>query len=229
MKDHKVAILIFANSAEKEMVSKPLSSTSGLFEALNLQTINIAKKTGLPYFHLSENQQVGANFGERFTNAIQSIYNKGYQAIITIGNDTPHLTAKHILKTAEKLKHNHVVLGPSTDGGFYLMGLKKQLFNKDTFLKLPWQTTGLNRSISKALASNNTKIHYLEVLTDIDNASDIERVLNRFKSISAAIKSILLQSISISTKIIAYHISAFNNFTLKRQHNKGSPALLHLQ
>ncbi|GAL80910.1 glycosyltransferase [Algibacter lectus] len=58
MKNHKVAILIFANSAEKEMVSKPLSSTSGLFEALNLQTINIAKKTGLPYFHLGENNKL---------------------------------------------------------------------------------------------------------------------------------------------------------------------------
>ncbi|WP_158844760.1 DUF2064 domain-containing protein [Algibacter sp. L1A34] len=229
MKKNKIAILIFANSAEKEMVSKPLPSPSSLFEALNLQTINIAKKTGLPYFHLSENQQIGVNFGERFTNAIQSVYNKGYDTVITIGNDTPHLTAKHILKTAEKLKHHHVVLGPSTDGGFYLMGLKKDLFNPDVFLKLPWQTTNLNRNISKVLASETTQIHYLEVLTDIDNASDIERVLNSFKSISAAIKSILLQSISISTKIIAYHITAFHNFVLKRQHNKGSPALLHLQ
>ena len=227
MKESKTAILIFANSAEKELVSKPFSSSS-LFEALNLQTINIAKKTGLPYFHFSEAQQIGANFGERFTNAIQQVYNKGYQAVITIGNDTPHLTAKHILKTAKKLKTHHVVLGPSTDGGFYLMGLKKQHFNPDAFLKLPWQTTNLNRSISKVLASKNSTIHYLELLTDIDIASDIELILNSFKSISAAIKSILLQSILTATKPIAYHKIAYHNFILNRQHNKGSPALLHL-
>ncbi|GAA4238614.1 hypothetical protein GCM10022291_29760 [Postechiella marina] len=227
MKENKIAILIFANSAEKEMVSKPFSSSS-LFEALNLQTINIAKKTGLPYFHLNEAQQVGANFGERFTNAIQTVYNQGYNSVITIGNDTPHLTSKHILKTAEKLKTHHVVLGPSTDGGFYLMGLKKQQFNPDVFLKLPWQTTNLNRSISKVLASKKSNIHYLEVLTDIDNASDIKLVLNSFKSISTTIKSILLQSILNISKIIAYHNIAFNNFILNRQHNKGSPALLHL-
>lgn len=228
MKENKIAILIFANSAEKELVSKPISSSS-LFEALNLQTINIVKKTGLPYFHFNEAQQVGANFGERFTNAIQAVYNQGYNSVITIGNDTPHLTSKHILKTVEKLKIHHVILGPSTDGGFYLMGLKKQQFNPDVFLKLPWQTTNLNRSISKILASKKSNIHYLEVLTDIDNASDIKLVLNSFKSISTTIKSILLQSILNISKIIAYYNIAFYNFILNRQYNKGSPALLHLE
>ena len=79
------AILIFANSAEFEAVQKPFRSSETLFDALNEQTIKIVEKTGLPYFHFSEKNQYGATFGERFANAIQSIYDKGFQTVITIG------------------------------------------------------------------------------------------------------------------------------------------------
>jgi glycosyltransferase A (GT-A) superfamily protein (DUF2064 family) len=227
MKENKTAILIFANSAEKEIVSKPFSSSS-LFEVLNLQTIKIVKKTGLPYFHFNEDQQTGNNFGERFTNAIQSVYNSGYDTVISIGNDTPHLTTKHILKASEKLKTHQAVLGPSLDGGFYLIGLKQQQFNKDAFIKLPWQNSSLNKTISKTLGFKNNQIHYLEVLTDIDNASDIELILNSFKTISSKIKSILILFFPSLSQTDSYFNIGFKNFTLTKRRNKGSPAMLHL-
>lgn len=227
MKESKTAILIFANSAEKEIISKSFSSRS-LFETLNKHTLNIAKKTGIPYFLFSEKQQIGNSFGERFTNAIQSVYNLGFNTVITIGNDTPHLTSKHILKTVEKLQKHSIVLGPSTDGGFYLMGLKKSQFNKETFLKLPWQTSNLNRSIFKLKASKKINITYLEILTDIDTASDIKLVLESYKTLSTKIKTLLLQSFSSVKKITYYHFITIENFILNLQFNKGSPAFLHL-
>jgi uncharacterized protein len=227
MKESKTAILIFANSAEKEIISKSFSAKS-LFETLNKHTLNIVKKTGIPYFLFSEKQQIGNSFGERFTNAIQSVYDLGFNTVITIGNDTPHLNSKHILKTVEKLQKHSIVLGPSTDGGFYLMGLKKSQFNKETFLKLPWQTSKLNRSISKLKASKKINISYLEVLTDIDEVSDIKLVLDSYKTLSKTIKTLLLQSFSSIKKIIFYHFITIENFILKLQFNKGSPALLHL-
>jgi len=223
----KTAILIFANSAEKEIISKSFSDKS-LFETLNTQTLNIAKKTGLAYFLFSEKQQIGNSFGERFTNAIQSVYDKGFDTVITIGNDTPHLTSKHILKTVEKLKQHTVVLGPSTDGGFYLMGLNKSQFKKELFLKLPWQTSKLSRSITKLTSSNKLAISYLEVLTDIDTASDIKLVIDSYKTLSKAIYRLLLQSLSIVKKVISYHCINLENFILNPQFNKGSPAYLHL-
>ena len=227
MKESKTAILIFANSAEKEIISKSFSAKS-LFETLNKHTLNIVKKTGIPYFLFSEKQQIGNSFGERFTNAIQSVYDLGFNTLITIGNDTPHLTSKHILKTVEKLQKHSIVLGPSTDGGFYLMGLKKSQFNKETFLKLPWQTSKLNRSISKLKASKKINISYLEVLTDIDEVSDIKLVLDSYKTLSKTIKTLLLQSFSSVKKIIFYHFITIENFILNLQFNKGSPGLLHL-
>ncbi|MEP3838039.1 MAG: DUF2064 domain-containing protein [Algibacter sp.] len=225
--NNKTAILIFANSAEKEIVSKPFSSKH-LYEVLNSQTVKIAKKSGLAYFVYSEHQQVGFSFGERFTNAIQSVFNKGFKQVITVGNDTPHLRTKHLLKTVEKLETNSIVLGPSTDGGFYLMGIKKSVFNKNTYSKLPWQTSSLNRSILKLSALKNIDIYYLEVLTDIDSVSDINMVLNSFKAISTTIKSILLQSIPFVNSITSYQYLALKNFSIHFQFNKGSPLPLHI-
>lgn len=225
--NNKTAILIFANSAEKEILSKSFLNRN-LFDALNAQSITIAKKTGLPYFHYSETEQIGNSFGERFTNAIESIYNKGFDAIITIGNDTPHLTSNHILTTVKKLQKHDLVLGPSTDGGFYLMGLKKAQFNKTFFLKLPWQTTTLNRSISKLTNANKAAICYLQLLTDIDAATDIKFVINSFKKLSLAIKTLLLQSLLITKNTITYYFIVFKTFILNHPFNKGSPAQLHL-
>lgn len=227
MNKSKTAILIFANSAEKEIISKSFSSKR-LFETLNKHTLNIVKKTGIPYFLFSEKQQTGNSFGERFTNAMQAVYNLGFNTLITIGNDTPHLTSKHILKTVEKLQKHSIVLGPSTDGGFYLMGLKKSQFNKETFLKLPWKTSNLNKSISKLESSKKINISYLELLTDIDDVSDIKWVLDGYKTISTTIKILLLQLFSSVKKIIFYHFITIENFISNLQLNKGSPVLHYL-
>ena len=106
MKNNQTAILIFANSAEFEAIQKPFQSSQLLFDALNLQTLKVVKKTGIPYFLSSEKNQTGNSFGERFTNAIQSVYDKGFENVITIGNDTPHLQSQHILKAVENTQTN---------------------------------------------------------------------------------------------------------------------------
>ncbi|MEC3906825.1 DUF2064 domain-containing protein [Tamlana sp. 2201CG12-4] len=223
MKHCKTAILIFAYSAEKEATLKPFQHSKRVFDALNVQTQDIAKKSGFPYVVFSEKQQKGNSFGERFTHAIQSVYNKGYDTVITIGNDTPHLTTNHILKTAHHLQNHDMVLGPSIDGGFYIMGLKKSQFNTKTFLELPWQTSQLNRSISQLHTSKKLKAYYLEVLSDIDSASDINTIIHSFRGISNTIKQLLISTTSIEKKIISNLNISIENFILNQPPNKGSP------
>ncbi|GAA3636424.1 TIGR04282 family arsenosugar biosynthesis glycosyltransferase [Flavivirga jejuensis] len=228
MKNSKTAILIFANSAEKEALLKPFLSSKEVFETLNTHTLDIVKKAGLPYFLYSEKQQVGHTFGERFTHAIQSVYDQGFDTVITIGNDTPHLTTNHLRKTVEKLRKHDTVLGPSTDGGVYLMGLKKTHFNAEKFLKLPWKTSNLRSSIAKLNASKKENITYLEVLTDLDNISDAKIIIDGFRRLSTHIKQLLNAFISIEKKIVFHQLFSIKNFILQQQFNKGSPAPLHL-
>jgi len=123
-----IAVLIFALSQEEEIKRKPFLRNTLLQQDLTSHTHNIVKKTGLDYYIYSEQEQVGTNFGERFTNAIKDIYNKGYDAIITLGNDTPNLNKTHLVQAIDTLQQGKSVIGPSFDGGFYLMGLQKKVF-----------------------------------------------------------------------------------------------------
>jgi glycosyltransferase A (GT-A) superfamily protein (DUF2064 family) len=224
----KTALLIFANSAEKEATLKPFQSSELLFDALNNHALKIAEKSGLDYFHFSEKNQIGRTFAQRFTNAIQSVYNKGYDTVITIGNDTPHLQTKHILKAEAYLQNNDFVFGPSKDGGFYLMGLKKLNFNRETFIKLPWQTSGLAKCFIKILKQNYKATYLLEFLSDIDTVSDTRKINDAFKSVSTEISILLKNYISIEKKILNYLFNAIENYTIQLHFNKGSPYLLHL-
>lgn len=224
MKINKTAILVFANSAEKELKLKSIQSAS-VFELLNFEVLKTVKKTGLPYFHFSEKEQIGASFGERFSNAIQAIYNKGFNTVISVGNDTPHLKASHILKAKQKLESSDYVFGPSTDGGFYLMGFKKTHFKKTQFEALPWQTSKLQYVLRKNLNGKKRDVFYLETLSDIDTVSDIDVILNSFKALVFKLKALL-----ISIRKIDSHSSApvkyrLNNIYFKIHQNKGSPIL----
>jgi len=220
---NKTAILIFANSAKAEGLNKPFQKSAVLFQALNTEIEAKVKQTQLPYFLVSEKQQIGSTFGERFTNAIQSVFNKGFDNIITVGNDTPHLKANHINKAYKKLKTDSLVLGPSQDGGFYLMGISKKLFDAKNFINLPWQTSKLRERIINLLSFKKVNVSILETLNDIDTVSDAKTLSERFRSVSTLIKSILLLIIT-SAKAKTIHLFQFLKLNLiSSNYNKGSP------
>lgn len=223
----KTAILIFANSAQKEAVNKPFSKSSALFNELNKQTLLKVKRSGLPYFLFSEEEQTGATFGERYTSAIQFVYDQGFENVITVGNDTPQLQTSQLKETAQKLEKNPIILGPSKDGGYYMMGLNKSQFNSETFLKLPWQTSKLTEHILRLLTTQEIKIVFLKMLADIDAISDIKNVLEGFRNIGFTLKKILLSLFASEIITILYSPFFFQNTSKEINFNKGSPLLLH--
>ncbi|MEZ4803615.1 MAG: DUF2064 domain-containing protein [Gelidibacter sp.] len=228
MENQKTAILIFANSGQQESFAKPFKSSALLFDELNNHTLHTVKTTGLPYFHISEKEQMGNSFAERFNNAIQSIYAKGFETVISVGNDTPHLKTSQIREAALQLETKDIVLGPSLDGGFYLMGLKKSLFKAETFLKLPWQTSRLSQSIYQFIDDYHIQLFKLEMLSDIDSVSDIKFILQSGKYLSSSLKKIFSELISQLTEAnYSYRFHNSNSFQ-NSYFNKGSPELIHI-
>ncbi|WP_343330609.1 DUF2064 domain-containing protein [Polaribacter staleyi] len=220
----KTAILIFANSAEKEVERKSFLSAD-VFSALNAQTLKLVEKSGIAYFLISEKQQTGTSFGDRFSNAIQGVFNKGFDNVITIGNDTPHLKTHHLIDTLQQLETKELILGPSRDGGFYLMGIQKAHFDKESFIKLPWQTNRLHKSIASIATSKNLEIQFLELLNDIDSKEDIQFILDSFKAIPLSILK-LLQKVFFSIKIAFFKVDFSTLQTsFSKNFNKGSPII----
>jgi hypothetical protein len=226
MKDLKTAILIFAHTAEYEAKVKPFQYSKEVFESLNQRTLELVKKTNLPYFVVTEKEQIGSTFGERFTNAIESVYDLNYDSVIVIGNDTPHLTANQLTSANRKLGASDIVFGSSIDGGFYLLGIKREHFDANLFLKLPWQSQILNEALSKYFKVNAIKVAYLEKLRDIDSLLDIKKLFNSFKTVYGNLFQLFLIIFSKIKKTI-YEIEVSPIFLFQSNfYNKGSPYLL---
>lgn len=225
MKDLKTAILIFAHTAEYEAKVKPFQYSKEVFESLNQRTLELVKKTNLPYFVVTEKEQIGSTFGERFTHAIESVYDLNYDSVIVIGNDTPHLTANQLTSANRKLSTSDIVFGSSIDGGFYLLGIKREHFDANLFLKLPWQSQILNAALTKYFKVNAIKVAYLEKLRDIDSLHDIKKLFNSFKTVYGNLFQLFLIIFSKIKKTI-YEIEVSPVFLFQSNfYNKGSPYL----
>ena len=66
-------------------------------------------------------------FFERRIFSCSKILNLGYQKIVLIGTDVPMITEREIARAYQKLDFSDVVFGPSEDGGYYLVGMKRKI------------------------------------------------------------------------------------------------------
>ncbi|MEZ4968388.1 MAG: DUF2064 domain-containing protein [Flavobacteriaceae bacterium] len=220
----RTAILIFANSSKEELKYKNIPKGKIVFEGLTEHALNTAKKTGLPYFLLSEKEQSGSCFGERFVNAICSIFVKDFDNIITIGNDTPQIKSSDIIQASRLVQAKKSVLGPSMDGGFYLMALHKSQFNPKAFKKLPWRENTLFKKISALIEAASADIIRLRVLADLDTKSDLKRIL---KGLEYRPEKIFKLILSLVVPVIKIMVQAFIPLSFKFKSvyfNKGSPS-----
>lgn len=217
----KTAILIFAQTAPEECKHKYFNKGKELFTALNLQVIKTVEKTAIPYFIFTEKEQVGKSFGERYANAIETIFNKGYSNIITIGNDCPELKPHQLIRAANNCFESKTTVGPALDGGFYLLAFHKNQFDKEAFLKLPWQKKSLRKELIKLLRSKEAVITTLCFYNDLDNLKDINYYLSHKNTIAEGIFNLLqISTIAIPNSTIWDSIKT--NF-ISTSFNKGSP------
>lgn len=225
LKPKHTAIVFFANSSEEELKHKKIHNGSNLFQTLTKKTLQTIKKSGIPYFHFTEQEQNGNSFGERFTNAIQSVFELGYEQVITIGNDTPLLTKKHLLQAATNISPEQSVLGASVDGGFYLMGFHKTQFQAEFFTNLPWQTKQLQKQVYNWASRSSINLYKLNVLRDIDTVKDISIISSLYTINSTRINTLFLEILKIPKKTILTYLSIkTSNISPETFFNKGSPS-----
>lgn len=224
--NRQTAVLIFANSSQGERKFKSFAKGDAFVEELNENILQTVKRSKLPYYLFTEKEQVGKSFGERFSNAIQAVFEKGFDSVITVGNDTPQLRKHHILQAANEIDKNKCVVGPSIDGGFYLMGLSKKQFSEISFLDLPWQTKSLEKTISLQFAATQTEVIKLDTLLDVDSTSDLKALFKLSQFISKKLLSILSSLLSANLSISLASKLFIDRWERKHYFNKGSPEFL---
>ena len=97
--------------------------------------------------------------------------------IIFIGTDLPDLCHLDLLNTISELKQNDLILGPSNDGGYWLIGLSAKIILKHLnlpFININWGTASVLQNTIDNFASTKLKYKFLDKKIDIDTIIDIE-------------------------------------------------------
>jgi len=110
------------------------------------------------------------DLGRRMLRAFEDAFAQGYRKVALVGTDCPALTADHLCHAFDMLQKGDLALGPSADGGYWLIALRKWA---DLFTHVAWSTeTVLSQTLQRARAAGLTA-HTLAMLSDVDRPEDL--------------------------------------------------------
>ena len=124
-------------------------------------------------------QQEGRHLGQRMHRALVWAKRQGAQRIVIIGSDTPNLPTEYILEAFLRLKDNDLVLGPSEDGGYYLVGLKVP--NYSLFKDIEWSSDKVLRQTINQAKIAEQRVSLLKKWQDIDDAKSLKQLKKSFR------------------------------------------------
>ena len=114
--------------------------------------------------------QEGNDLGDKMRRAIQDRFEEGYGRAVIIGSDSPSLPVSYIERAL--VSDKDIVLGPSTDGGYYLIGMRGKL--TEVFDGVAWGTGKVLRETCERLEREKAELEVLPVWYDIDDPDDLK-------------------------------------------------------
>jgi uncharacterized protein len=120
--------------------------------------------------------QHGDDLGARLANTFASLFATGYTGVLAIDSDTPTLPTDFLQQAVERiaLPQHDVVLGPSEDGGYYLIGLRA--LHRELFEDMPWSTAAVIRETKRRAAAKGLTVTDLPTWFDIDTPEELARL-----------------------------------------------------
>ena len=118
--------------------------------------------------------QQGENLGERMKNAFTETLAMNFKRVVLIGSDIPSLPLEFIEEAFLSLEKKDVVIGPSLDGGYYLIGFRDEKFSHRAFKGIPWSTERVFEETMKVFEHEGLRVHTLKMLRDIDTIQDLK-------------------------------------------------------
>jgi rSAM/selenodomain-associated transferase 1 len=113
------------------------------------------------------------HFGDCLLYAISAVLSRGSAAAVVLNADSPTLPAAYLVETAEVLARpgDRAALGPSSDGGYYLLGLKKP--HRRLFEDIAWSTEYVAEQTIDRAREIGLPVHLLPTWYDIDDRQSL--------------------------------------------------------
>lgn len=128
--------------------------------------------------------QRGETLGERLINAAAELLSDGFDSVCLINSDSPTLPGEILMTAASLLAQegDRVVLGPSQDGGYYLIGLKRP--HAYLFERIAWSTADVLAHTIERAAEIELPVDLLPVWYDVDDAATLRLLCQEFSLLS---------------------------------------------
>ncbi len=187
-------LMIFVKNPEKGRVKTRLAESVGNAKALEIyrHLLKVTKSIagGFPYDRqvwysnfiedddiweqekFYKRLQSGEDLGDRMKTAFQRAFAEGYDRVVIIGSDCAALTEAIIGKAFKMLEETELVIGPSKDGGYYLLGMSN--FYPGLFDDKAWSTSEVLKQTLDQAKSMDLSFELLPELNDIDTIEDLE-------------------------------------------------------
>jgi uncharacterized protein len=128
-----------------------------------------------PHFALIP--QRGDDLGARLLFTFDQLFRQGYTQVIVIDSDTPTLPTAYLEEALRLIAahENDVVLGPTEDGGYYLIGLRQA--HRELFERMPWSTSQVFPETRRRSQQSGLTVTCTESWYDVDTAEDLTRLM----------------------------------------------------
>lgn len=201
-------LLLFVKYPKKGKVKLRLSRdleeeiVQELYRCFVQDTLTMIKKINVPLFicfHPPDAQrkfqswlgstlrflpQKGEDLGERMKNSFADAFTKGLQNVVLMGSDSPDLPEDYIKQAFITLQTKDVVLGPTVDGGYYLIGFKNTTFIPGVFEEIHWSSSMVFQETSMKIRQAHRSIGFLPVWSDVDTLTDLKNLASRTRNTS---------------------------------------------
>jgi uncharacterized protein len=198
----KQKVIFFVKTPQRGNVKTRLAAGISQEKALNIYVLllkhswRVLKNTGIDilvaytppgYLHLMKKMfgaecdyllQKGNDMGSRMANAFQQVFDNGTEQSLLTGSDLPGLDEETIIAAFEALADHDVVLGPSGDGGYYLIGIQQKSFSKAIFKEIAWGSSRVHDQTVSLIKERNLSLFVLPIKNDIDTLSDLEAYID---------------------------------------------------
>ena len=129
--------------------------------------------------HLLQHEQRAGSLGEKMEDAFARSFADGAERVIIVGSDVPTLPESILNSAGDQLRESDLVIGPSRDGGYYLIGLARAALPKlpALFSGVAWSTDTVFRATVQRAAQEGLELRILPGWYDVDTIDDVQQAL----------------------------------------------------
>lgn len=189
-------ILLFARAPREEARTKRLRGAESLFALAAERVAEAAARSGYDLIVVGGGgptqggptrlPQRGRGFAERLLNAFADAAALGYGQVVAVPGDVPGLDATVLAEAGRALDSAGVVLGPSPDGGVYLLGCDPSL--APAFRDVRWRTAAVFADLRARAAGLGLAVRVLRALADVDRLRDLDKLARQAETDAALLQ-----------------------------------------